>query len=146
MGREQRPTASCTGNWRHAEAPAAQQEHVPPAPAGIWGFRKACTLSDGHALEPQTLTAELSKALCDMQWAGSSDLQRAVRAAGGMLRHPQPNKSTAPLQRLVVGAAQAALAVNPPAAAAIAASVRQAESACAGKGMPCGQYRSAAVL
>ncbi|KAK9820795.1 hypothetical protein WJX74_004813 [Apatococcus lobatus] len=65
------------------------------------------------------------------QWAGSSDLQRAVQAAGGMLRHPQPNKTTAPLQRLVVGAAQAALAVNPPAAAAIAASVSQAESACA---------------
>ncbi len=67
-----------------------------------------------------------------MQWAGSHDLQKAVGAAGAMLRHPQPNKTPGPLQRLLVGATQAALAVNPPAAASIADSVSHAEAACAG--------------
>ena len=67
-----------------------------------------------------------------MQWAASSDLQRAARAAAGMLGHPQPNKPLSGLQRLLLGAAQAALAVNPTAAAGIAASISRAEAACAG--------------
>lgn len=72
-----------------------------------------------------------------MQWAGSPELRRSARLACSLLRHAEGREEASQkLHFMLLGAARAALAVNPETTAIIADALRAAEADAAGLPRP----------